>query len=155
MSRAQGAREVVGIDPIESRRSLSLELGANAVFAPDDHGLPPVRKNDASLDVSVDCTGLKVSIVNLMDRTNEAVAILGVLREDLVYGTRHRSGLALLGYSGHHREAAEQALAFVLAGDLRLEPLVTHILPLTRYTEGIRLLETKEAIKVCFLPWEK
>ena len=78
-----------------------------------------------------------------------------MLREDLVFGARHRSGLALLGYTGHHRAAAEQALAFVLSGDLRLEPLVTHTLPLTRYAEGVRLLEAKEAIKVCFLPWER
>ena len=39
-------------------------------------------------------------------------------------------------------------------GKLDLAALVTHKLPLERYGEAIDLLEKRQAIKVCFLPWE-
>ena len=89
-----------------------------------------------------------------MDRTTAAVAIFGVLREEVVYRARHRK-LALLGYPGHFKAAAERALAHVVSGALRLQPLVTVSLPLRRYAEGVELLRRKRAVKVCFLPWEE
>jgi threonine dehydrogenase-like Zn-dependent dehydrogenase len=88
-----------------------------------------------------------------MDRTRQSVAIFGVLREDVIFGARHWGGLVLLGYGSHNRPAAERALALVTKGHLALLPLVTHSLPFTRYQEGIELLRTRQAIKVCFLPW--
>ena len=39
-------------------------------------------------------------------------------------------------------------------GKLDLGLLVTSILPLSRYGEGIDLLEKQQAVKVCFRPWE-
>ena len=40
-------------------------------------------------------------------------------------------------------------------GALRLQPLVTTSLPLSRYGEGVELLRRKRAVKVCYLPWEQ
>jgi L-iditol 2-dehydrogenase len=62
--------------------------------------------------------------------------------------------LRLCGYKGHSRASAEYAVDLIRRGLLDLAPLVTHRLPLERYAEGIDLLETQAAIKVCFLPWE-
>ena len=155
LARAHGAREVVGIDPLPDRRELAQRLGADQALAPGDDALPAGRTGPLALDAAVDCTGLKASIESLMDRTRHAVAIFGVLREDVTFGAHHWSGLALLGYGSHNRGAAERALGFVRAGQLRLDPLVTHALPFTRYEEGIALLRTRKAIKVLFLPWSK
>jgi threonine dehydrogenase-like Zn-dependent dehydrogenase len=60
-----------------------------------------------------------------------------------------------MGYGTHYRRAAERALQLVVEGQLELAPLVTHTLPFSRYGEGVDLLRAKEAIKVCFLPWEE
>ncbi len=153
MARAYGAREVIGIDPLLKRRTLAQALGADLVLSPGDEILPPERHGAAALDAAIDCTGLKTSIEYLMDRTVEAIAIFGVLREDVVFGAHHWSRLALLGYRAHNRGAAERALLLLSAGKLQLEPLVTHTLPFSRYDEGIALLRAKQAIKICFLPW--
>jgi threonine dehydrogenase-like Zn-dependent dehydrogenase len=153
LAQAHGAREVIGIDPLPERRQLAQQLGADQVFDPKEETLPAGRSSQLALDGAIDCTGLKVSIEYLMDRTRHAVAIFGVLREDIVFGARHWSGLALLGYGAHNRAAAERALDFVRAGQLHLEPLVTHGLPFTRYKEGIALLRARQAIKVLYLPW--
>ena len=89
-----------------------------------------------------------------MEHTRRAISTFGVLREPVPFGFRQwAGGLALLGYGSHNRSAAERALALVTGGQLRLAPLVTHTLPLTRYAEGIELLRNKEAIKVLYLPW--
>jgi len=154
MARSYGASEIVGIDPLPNRRTLALQLGADLVLPPDPDAFPPGTSGPDSLDAAIDCTGLKVSIEFLMDRTREAVAVFGVLREKVGFGTSHYfGGLALLGYGSYTRQAAEQALHLVMKGQLRLSPLVTCTLPFTKYPEGVELLRTKQAIKICFRPW--
>ena len=64
-------------------------------------------------------------------------------------------GLALIGYENHNLGAAERALQLIADGKLDVEPLATHALPFSRYSEGIEMLRNKEAIKIRFLPWAK
>jgi threonine dehydrogenase-like Zn-dependent dehydrogenase len=155
MAKSYGAREVIGIDPLPERRALAASLGADVVLPPDGQALPPGRSGASALDSAIDCTGLKVSIEFLMERTRHEVAIFGVLRETVHFGPQLWSGgFALLGYGSHNRQAAEQALRLVLDGQIDLAPLVTHKLPLSEYVQGVELLRTKQAYKICFLPWE-
>ena len=154
MANHYGASHVVGIDPLPDRRNLALQLGADLALPPDPDVFPPGTAGPDALDAAVDCTGIKASIEFLMDRTREAVAVFGVLREKVEYGTGHYfGGLALLGYGSYTFGAASQALGLVKEGALRLSPFVTHSLPFSRYLEGIDLLRKKRAIKICFLPW--
>lgn len=153
LAKAGGAREVVAFDPLPARRELARSLGADLVLDPTGDGLPPGRGAATALDAALDCTGLKTSIEYLMDRTRQAVAIFGVLREVVGFGPGHWPGLTLMGYLPHNRGAAERALAQIVAGRLDLACLSTHSLPLSRYAEGVELLRRKEAIKVRFQPW--
>jgi threonine dehydrogenase-like Zn-dependent dehydrogenase len=153
MAQAYGAAEVVGIDPLSGRRDLAVQLGADQAVAPGDPSLPRSRSADDAFDAGIDCSGLRASIQPLMDRTARAVAVFGVLREEVVYGFRHWTGLTLLGGPPHNRASAERALELVRAGKLSLAALVSHTLPFTRYAEGIRLLLSRQATKVCFDPW--
>ena len=154
MAHAYGAKEVIGIDPLAERRSLAQELGADRVLPPDDGSLPLGRFEPTALYAAIDCTGLKVSIEYLMDRTREAVAIFGVLREAVAFGPdQWRGGFALLGYGTHNRAAAERALRLILDGQLNLSPLITHHFPFSRYGEGADLLRSRQAIKIRFDPW--
>lgn len=90
-----------------------------------------------------------------MDVTRDCVAIFGVVRDEIPFTLAHwAKGLRLCGYPDHSRSAAEYAVALLERGALDLSPLVTHHLPLERYAEGIDLLESQQAIKVCFHPFE-
>ena len=156
MARIYGASEVIAIDPLPERRALALNLGAHAAVAPDDAHFATKAADTYPLDTALDCTGLKVSIEFLLEQTKETVAIFGVLRENVAFGwNQWRRGLKLVGYERHNRVAAEQALALIAQGQLRLTSLATHTLPLTRYAEGVSLLRTKQAIKIRFLPWDE
>jgi threonine dehydrogenase-like Zn-dependent dehydrogenase len=154
LAKAEGASAIFAFDPLTDRRELALRLGADECFDPrSDLGEQfPVRPKPARLDTSVDCVGAKSSVEFLMDRTRDTLALFGVQREDYTFAPRHYS-LRLCGYKGHHRESAEYALKLIERGQLDLSPLITHRLPLERYNEGIELLERREAIKICFLPW--
>jgi threonine dehydrogenase-like Zn-dependent dehydrogenase len=162
MARAYGAAEVIAIDPIVQRRELALELGADVAMTPDELQAISPDPNDAAamrgpkrLDASVDCTGLAPAVSLLLAATHKAVALFGVLRDPVAFGLGHWGcGVALLGYGGHSREAAQRALKMVVDNRLRLEPLITHQLPLSRYAEGVELLRRRDAIKVAFLPWD-
>ncbi len=157
LARAHGAREVIGIDPVSSRRELALRLGAHRAAAPDPSTWPTSRDDHHALDDAIDLTGVPASIEFLMDRTRRCVTLFGVLREEVRFGTRHLfgPGLALVGYADHNRAAAESALAFIKSGALDLSALITHRLPFRRYAEAVELLRRKEAIKVLFDPWDE
>jgi threonine dehydrogenase-like Zn-dependent dehydrogenase len=154
LAKAYGASEVIAFDPVESRRELATELGADRVLDPtDEEAFPHNRFSPEAVDLALDCTGLKVSIEYLMHRTAEVVALFGVLRDEVNFGFMHWCrGLHLLGYGAHNKTAAETALAHISAGTLKLAPLITKTLPLERYAEGVSLLREQKAIKVCFTP---
>ncbi len=155
LARAHGAAEVVGLDPVAERRALAQQLGAHRVVAPDPASWPTSREDASALDWAIDLTGVPASIEFLMDRTRRAVALFGVLREEVRFRSQHLfgPGLVLTGYGEHNRAAAESALRFIVAGQVRLAPLITHTLPFTRYAGAVDLLRRKEAIKVLFDPW--
>ncbi|OGV64663.1 MAG: hypothetical protein A3K19_30025 [Lentisphaerae bacterium RIFOXYB12_FULL_65_16] len=156
MAKAEGAKTVYGFDLMPDRRDLACRLGAAACYDPttDLSKDFPARPAGPKLESAVDCVGAKGSVEFLMDRTQDAVALFGVQREDYTYSPRHCGGLRLCGYKGHSRESAEYAVDLIRQGKLDLAALVTHKLPLERYGEAIDLLEKRQAIKVCFLPWE-
>ena len=154
LAKAYGAAEVVAFDPVESRRGLAQSLGADRSLDPThDDAFPNDRFTPEALDLAIDCTGLPVSIEYLMDRTRDVVALFGVLREDARFGFKHWCrALHLVGYGSHNKGAAEKALAQIVAGKLKLGPLITQTLPLKCYAKGVELLRQQKAIKVCFTP---
>lgn len=155
LARAFGAAEVIAFDPVEERRRLALQLGATAALDPMEEDAFPYDRFQAEkrLQVSIECTGLAASGQYLMQRTREAVALFGVLREEVNFGFFHWcGGLHLIGYGQQNRGAAERALARIETGRLRLDPLVTETLPLSDYLRGVEMLERKKAIKICFRP---
>jgi len=154
LARAHGASEIIGFDVIAERRALAIKLGAHRTLTPDTLAWPSDRDASA-LDDAIDLTGLPQSIEFLMDRTRRCVTLFGVLREDVRFTPRHLfgPGLVLMGYGEHNRAAAESALSLIVAGQLKLAPLITHTFPFTRYAEGVELLRTKKAVKILFDPW--
>lgn len=154
MARAHGAAEVVGIDPMPERRDLARELGAHLVLDPA-HDEWPASRSDGAMDDSIDMTGLPISIEYLMERTKRAVALFGVLREEVRFTSRQMfgPGLILMGYADHNRKAAETALQMIGEGQLKLAPLITQKMSFNDYGKGIDLLQQKKAIKILFDPW--
>ena len=153
LARAWGAARVIAVDPVDEHGQQALALGADAAVEPADGPFADIA--GGPVDASIDCAGAKASVEFLMEHTRGPVALFGVLREEVAYGWRQWcSHVDIVGYGQHNRDAAERALALVEDGRLDLGAVVTHQLPLSRYAEGVELLRTRQALKVCFLPWE-
>lgn len=151
LARAWGAHQVVAVDPVQERRELALQVGADHAVAPADGAFADAV--GGPVDAAVDCAGAKASVEFLMGHTRGAVALFGVLREDVAYGwNQWRSHVDILGYGSHNRDAGERALSLIEDGRLDLSCCVTHELPLSDYPAGVDLLRKREALKVCYLP---
>ncbi len=155
MAKAEGATEVVGFDLTPQRCEYAAAKLSMSAYDPRSVSEKyPARPKSPALGCMIDCVGAKASVEWAMDHTQETVALFGVQREDYTFAPRHYGHLRLCGYPGHSRASAEYAVNLMANGLLDLSLLVTHTLPLSRYGEGIDLLERQEAIKVCFRPWE-
>lgn len=155
LARYHGASSVVGVDPVLERRELALTLGASAVFDGGTESWVEGRATEQTVDMSIDCTGLAPVVKFLLHRTNQAVALFGVVREEIRYagGLMWGPGVTLMGYGDHNRTAAETALAAVEADALDLSALITETLPMSDYIRGVEMLRQKQAIKILFDPW--
>ena len=154
LARAAGATEVVGFDPLPSRRELAGTLGADQTFDPTDSAAVelPQRGQPGCLDCTFDCAGLPAAVHQAMAMTNELVVLFAVQREPYAFGPELWGGMVLAGTRPHTREAAEYAAARLADGRLDLGALVTHTMPLAEYGRGVELLKQREAVKVAFLP---
>ena len=149
IAKALGAASIMAYDPVESRCELARSLGADQAMDPAYEA-----RADVFLDFGLDMTGLPGAIRFLVDRTRTAVAMFGVVREDIVFpASKWYGGFSLVGYGSHNLGAAKRALTWIQLGRLRLAPLVTHRLRFDQYAKGISMIEKREAIKVLFDPW--
>lgn len=155
LARYHGAASVVGVDPVAERRELARTLGADVVFDGGGESWAEGRATDLTVDMSIDCTGLATVVKFLLHRTKQAVALFGVVREEIRYsgGLMWGPGVTLMGYGDHNRVAAETALAAVEADSLDLSALISETLPMSDYISGVEMLRQKQAIKILFDPW--
>jgi threonine dehydrogenase-like Zn-dependent dehydrogenase len=152
MAREAAAARVLGFDPNPGRRAFALTLGADDALDPRSQAASLLTaRRGAEIDYAIDCSGSAASVQLQMDVAGQGVALFGVQHEPYVYHARHR-GLTLYGYKGHTIEAARCALDRLVSGAVRLAPLNTAELPLSRFAEGTELLARQEALKVLYRP---
>ena len=155
LAKFHGASEIIGIDPVADRRELAARLGADAVRSGSTEEWAASRSDEAAVDVAIDCTGIAPVVEFLLHRTKQAVALFGVVRQEIRYagGLMWGPGVSLVGYGDHNRAAADTAYTAVKAGALDLSALISTTLPMSEYLKGVEQLRQKQAIKVLFDPW--
>ena len=60
----------------------------------------------------------------------------------------------LKGSFSHTWDVWESCLTLIRHGQVDLEKLVSHVLPLDRWEEGFRLIDSKEGVKVVLTPMD-
>ena len=156
-SRIAGAAEVIAVDRVQSRIDRAREFGATmAVNADEDNVVERILEKCGHLDICIDATG--VNIVDLVSH----IAAPGRGRY-LMYGCPDK-GITMDGtYTFYHcfpevmrRPHSEvdhlmrQGDRLISQGRLKLEPLITHHIPLADVEQGIRMVSERpeECIKV-------
>ncbi len=160
--QAMGAREVYGLDIVDRRLELSIEVGAAcSVDVRGGDAVERIREATAGrmADVVVEAVG-KAESINLcprLVRQHGEVALFGVPKKatlPIAIESYLRGNLRVVtsAYAQHEPNLASFRLALdmIAQGRLEVSRLVSHRLPFSRLAEGMELAETKRdgAVKV-------
>jgi S-(hydroxymethyl)glutathione dehydrogenase/alcohol dehydrogenase len=145
-ARIAGASPIIAVEPDPEKRTVAMELGATHAIAPGEEALDAVRKI-ARLGVHV--------AIEAVGRTETIELAWSLLRPGglaVVVGmpsARERAAIRVGGFfqakrlagcvygNAHPHRDIPRLLEHVRAGELRLDPLVTHERPLRRVQEAL------------------
>jgi threonine 3-dehydrogenase len=155
--RAAGAAKILVADVSERRLTLASSLGADVAFdsrTPDWPQRARRETHDQGPEVLLEMSGhpaaIRAGFVAL--RNGGTAALLGLpsepvaidLPNDIIF-----KGATVLGINGRKMfETWYQVENFLLSGHLNLDPIITHHLPLTEIEQGLKLMQSGDAIKV-------
>lgn len=145
--RAAGASSVTVVDREPSRLALAAELGASHVLEADA-ARPGTTRDIAphGFELVVDATGVAkvVEGAPAYARSGGTIWVFGVAPEDAFARFRpyelFRRDLRVIG-SFAVNQTFPDAIALIEGGAVQVEPLVSHVVPLESFAEGLRLAE--------------
>lgn len=164
IARRRGAGRILVVGRHASRLAVAAELGAEALRDPG-----PAALREAVLDwTGGDGADVVVECVGTPELWEAAHGLAAVGGEVLLYGgcaagTRatfdtcriHYDEVDLKGAFHYGRAAVRRAYELLTSDGIRVEPLITHRLPLPRLDEAIQLALSRTAIKVALRPEDR
>ena len=163
LSRLQGAQKVFVLDnnPVRLEMAKRFDIDGAVLVTPD--GAHRARLAELTGGNGADVVVTAVSSAHAMNDALEIAAKAG--RVNFFAGLPKSSPIAALDANHiHYKELVvsgsysekksdfQAAFALLNSGRFPSQKFVTHTLPLDRITDGFRLMETGEALKVCILP---
>jgi D-arabinitol dehydrogenase (NADP+) len=141
--RRSGAARVAIVDVAPTRLALARRLGADLTLTPDE--LPLARRFAPSgFELVVEATGIPAVLEGSIDhaRPGGTIWVFGVAPDDAIARispyTLFRRDLSLVG-SFALNQTIPHAVAMIRSGGIDVAPLVSHVLPLRDFAEGMRL----------------
>ena len=159
-AKQAGASRILGIDTNPAKFALAMDMGATECVNPKDHAKPVqeviVEMTDGGVDFSFECIGnvdvMRAALECCHKGWGESVIIgvAGAGQEirtrpfQLVTGRVWR-GSAFGGVKG--RTQLPGMVQQAMRGEIRLDPFITHTLPLERINEAFDLMHEGESIR--------
>jgi threonine dehydrogenase-like Zn-dependent dehydrogenase len=151
---AAGASPIIVVEPTEARRTTATAVGADHALDPQTFAAQRDALLPAGADILVDAVGSQFPT---------AVEHAGLGGRIVLFGQNATVKPAVHQYTITARSLTvmgtyittytfPQAIRMVEQGILNLAPIVTHVLPLDRLSEGIDLLRAGDATKVVITP---
>ena len=152
-ARAYGAVPVVVSDVVSARRKTALNLGIDAVLDPNSATFQQQVKRLGGFEVVFEASGVPRALRQAFDlvRPGATIVQIGTLGTEDVPLPANQLMVREIQYLGSFRygDVFEQAIRLVASGRLKLEPLITNVLPMARIAEAMRLAAGKDnALKV-------
>ncbi|MCC8166477.1 MAG: L-threonine 3-dehydrogenase [Planctomycetes bacterium] len=155
-----GARMVVAIEPNALRADMARHMGADAVvnplevdpvttvksLTPGGHGV------DVVLEYSGNIPGVKAALGYIKPEGKIAAAGLPSRPIDFDFSEFVYRGLSLKGIAGRLMYKTWEDLAGLLDAGVDIAPVITHVMPMADYAEGLRLMRAGECGKVILKP---
>lgn len=156
VAQRYGARVIVA-DLIDERLELARKLGADVVVNSQEMDLRQAvtdATGGAGVDAAVVAVGVSSLVVEAAEclaaggRLNIFAGIYPVAPLNIDPNLIHYKELILTGSADSTPEDMHEALRFIESGQVQVEPLISHLLPLERLDDGFRLVLNREGMKI-------
>lgn len=161
VARAAGAGRIFAVDLEDTRLKIARDLGADHAFNPktDADWVDTVRSRTRGegADVLLEMSGAAPAITGGFEalRNGGTASLLGTPPKPAAFDlARHIifKGATVRGITGRRMyETWYQMEDLLLSGNLNLDPIITHELPLEDYEQAFTLMQSGEAIKVVLI----
>jgi 2-desacetyl-2-hydroxyethyl bacteriochlorophyllide A dehydrogenase len=154
MFKAAGASPVIVVEPQDARGAVATAVGADTVVAPSDLDERRRELLPHGAEIVVDAVGSQFGPAVEHAALGGRIVLFGqnqTARPPIHQYTITERSLTILG-SYVTTFTFPTAIRLVEGGALNLDPIVTHVLPLERLTEGLDLLRSGAATKVVVTP---
>jgi len=155
VAKACGASTIFAIEPNATRRELAWKMGASVLLEPGEAEAKVAEATGGTgVDVLLEMSGHPAAIRQgfRLLRMGGRASLLGIpsraVEMDLADGVIFK-GATVHGINGRKMyETWYQAEALLCGGAIDLSPVITHRLPLAKFDEAMKLLESGEASKI-------
>ena len=152
LAKARGASPVIGVTRSAQKRALAETLGAEVTIAGGADAAAKVREatEGRGADVVIETTGMLPSLAASIDmaRFGGRLLLFGIITAKdgaLPFYDLYFKELALIGARVARSEDYPASLALVEKGIVRLEPLISDVMPLAELKRAIGMLGTDDA----------
>jgi L-iditol 2-dehydrogenase len=153
---AHGCRVIVGGTAADKERlGLAKRLGADVIVDVTAEDLKKVVDRVTAgrgVDIAVECAGVPSSIASCLKlvRSMGKVIQLGIVGKEVPIELDNLifKRIQLYGSVGHSRMTWARTVEILGQAKVNVKPVISHILPLSRWREGFDLCERKQGVKV-------
>lgn len=146
LAKARGAR-VIGITRSAEKRELALSLGADLAYPGGAEAIQQVREatEGRGADAVIECTGMLPVLSDAvhMARSGGRLLLFGIItakQGELPFYDLYFKELSLINARVAKSEDYPNSIALVQRGQVRLEPLVSHVMPFSELQNAIKML---------------
>lgn len=162
LARLSGASQVILSEPVEMRRKIGLDVGADAVINPTAQDISTeIQKisGKSGADVVIECVGKESAAKHAFEAAGLGATIL-FFSVPSVHATVSlplfqvfKKELKIVG-SIINPDTHLRAVSMINSGRLKLKELITHTYRIDQLEEAIKMQMFAESIKVCVHPQE-
>lgn len=142
----------------EERMKIAEEIGSDYVIDITKTDLEKFvsEVTDHGVDAAFECAGHPSSVTACIDCLKPKGNLLqvGITSGDITldYAKIVLKNVSIHGSLAHSMTSWDKAMKFIEKDSLNLEPIITHVLPLSDWEKGFELCETKKSGKVLLRP---
>jgi len=160
VAKQVGASRVICLEPNQMRAEMAKKMGADHVLDPlaadPVEAVKALTPEGRGVDVVIDYSGNSGAVATSLGyaKPEAKIVVVGIASKPISFdlGEFVYSGKVLKGIAGRLMYQTWEQTRGLLAGGLDVGPVITHVLPLEKYQEGLDLMERGECGKVILKP---
>ncbi len=151
LAKARGAYPVIGITGSPVRREMAQQYGADYTLAASDSVGDEVRKLTAGrgADLVIECAGAASTLAQSIDiaRPGGRILLFGIYtfeKAELPFYQLYYKELTVINSRAATRENFQTCIDLVSSGQIDLESMISHVLPLADLEKAITMLDERD-----------